>query len=146
MSVELVQETLKKRVAPKLPKKWRERALEGRSQSIDGMVRVLRGTFPEVNPEKGILIGLHADGATSAIVETAVKQRRSFVVVPCCVFRNLFEPSSKDAHADFCDHLQSTAKGIRRISLNFPGRNICLYKKHVEIDASILSAQKYNFP
>eukprot|EP00584_Thalassiosira_punctigera_P018575 CAMPEP_0172554898 /NCGR_PEP_ID=MMETSP1067-20121228/56917_1 /TAXON_ID=265564 ORGANISM="Thalassiosira punctigera, Strain Tpunct2005C2" /NCGR_SAMPLE_ID=MMETSP1067 /ASSEMBLY_ACC=CAM_ASM_000444 /LENGTH=295 /DNA_ID=CAMNT_0013343361 /DNA_START=259 /DNA_END=1146 /DNA_ORIENTATION=+ len=37
-----------------------------------------------------ILIGLHADGATEAVVDAALLYGKPFVVVPCCVFPNLF--------------------------------------------------------
>mmetsp|Transcript_26373 Transcript_26373/g.45007 ORF Transcript_26373/g.45007 Transcript_26373/m.45007 type:complete len:366 (+) Transcript_26373:357-1454(+) len=37
-----------------------------------------------------VLIGLHADGATEAIVDAALLYQKPFVVVPCCVFPNLF--------------------------------------------------------
>ena len=36
------------------------------------------------------IIGLHPDQATGAIVEFAVKHRKPFIVVPCCVFSRLF--------------------------------------------------------
>lgn len=37
-----------------------------------------------------LIIGLHADGATEAIVDAALLHQTPFVVVPCCVFPNLF--------------------------------------------------------
>merc|ERR1712070_719130 len=37
-----------------------------------------------------LIIGLHADGATEAIVDAALKYNKPFVVVPCCVFPNFF--------------------------------------------------------
>lgn len=38
-----------------------------------------------------LMIGMHADGATEAIVDIALYYRKPFVVVPCCVFPNLFQ-------------------------------------------------------
>merc|ERR1739841_204185 len=37
-----------------------------------------------------LIIGLHSDGATEAIVDAALLYKKPFVVVPCCVFPNLF--------------------------------------------------------
>jgi hypothetical protein len=37
-----------------------------------------------------LIIGLHADGATEAIVDAALQYNKPFVVVPCCVFPNFF--------------------------------------------------------
>jgi hypothetical protein len=37
-----------------------------------------------------LIIGLHADGATEAIVDAALRYNKPFVVVPCCVFPNFF--------------------------------------------------------
>lgn len=149
LSLDMVQETLRKRVAPKLPQKWRKKAMEERSERIDALVTAATGTFPrdfDGDATKGILVGMHADGATSAIVEVGLKYRRSFAVVPCCVFRNLFSPTSSGrAYEEYCDHL-GAMKNVKRTVLNFPGRNICLYKKHVEIGGSLLEAQRLNYP
>lgn len=37
-----------------------------------------------------LLVGMHADGATEAIVDAALQYNKPFCVVPCCVFPNLF--------------------------------------------------------
>lgn len=37
-----------------------------------------------------IIIGLHADEATEAIVDVALKKQLPFAVVPCCVFPSIF--------------------------------------------------------
>jgi len=36
------------------------------------------------------VVGLHPDEATEAIVDGALRHRRPFAVVPCCVFAKLF--------------------------------------------------------
>ena len=38
-----------------------------------------------------VIVGLHADASTEAIVDVALKYNKSFAVVPCCVFPNLFK-------------------------------------------------------
>ena len=40
--------------------------------------------------KSSLIIGLHADGATEAIVDAALCYQKPFVVVPCCVFPNFF--------------------------------------------------------
>ena len=40
--------------------------------------------------QASLIIGLHADGATEAIVDIALYYNKPFVVVPCCVFPNFF--------------------------------------------------------
>ena len=52
--------------------------------------------YPEAHVDEAVrgaslLVGLHADGATEAIVDAALLFRKPFVVVPCCVFPNLFK-------------------------------------------------------
>lgn len=37
-----------------------------------------------------VLVGLHADEPTEAIVDTALHLGKSFAVVPCCVFHHLW--------------------------------------------------------
>jgi len=37
-----------------------------------------------------LIVGLHADGATEAVVDVALRCNKPFVVVPCCVFPSLF--------------------------------------------------------
>ena len=82
------------------------------------------------------IIGLHPDQATGAIVEFAVKHRKPFIVVPCCVFSRLFPnrfvPSSgtqggdkkvvstKDELVEWCvgldpDHIKSITTSLSRL-------------------------------
>jgi len=47
-------------------------------------------TLHEAVRNASLIVGLHADGATEAIVDAALSYCKPFVVVPCCVFPNLF--------------------------------------------------------
>jgi hypothetical protein len=40
--------------------------------------------------DASLLIGMHADGATEDIIDVALRYQKPFVVVPCCVFANLY--------------------------------------------------------
>jgi hypothetical protein len=40
--------------------------------------------------DASLLIGMHADGATEDIIDVALHYHKPFVVVPCCVFANLY--------------------------------------------------------
>lgn len=94
-----------------------------------------------------LLIGMHADGATEAIVDVALYFRKPFVVVPCCVFPNLFRnryvPSSMNSdsvdksldhhqvpvrnHEQFCKYLALKDSHFVMETLPFEGRNIGIW-------------------
>ena len=105
--------TLSKRIVPKLPKKWQSK-LAGKSaeellaiSDDPGCGSVLPRqvvdrwdslTQVEASPvlmsavhSSSVLVGLHSDASTEAIVDVALKYNKSFAVVPCCVFPNLFK-------------------------------------------------------
>eukprot|EP00633_Aureoumbra_lagunensis_P008007 CAMPEP_0197318524 /NCGR_PEP_ID=MMETSP0891-20130614/51422_1 /TAXON_ID=44058 ORGANISM="Aureoumbra lagunensis, Strain CCMP1510" /NCGR_SAMPLE_ID=MMETSP0891 /ASSEMBLY_ACC=CAM_ASM_000534 /LENGTH=602 /DNA_ID=CAMNT_0042809031 /DNA_START=75 /DNA_END=1883 /DNA_ORIENTATION=+ len=133
-TMESMEDTLIRRVARHLPQKFRqdlERA--GYSERLRRLVRVQATEFQDVGNINSILIGMHADGATEAIVDYALAHNLSFAIVPCCVFaknKNLFEPDTKKllSYESFCDYLQNKAPDtIRRSVLDFDGRNIVLY-------------------
>lgn len=82
------------------------------------------------------IIALHPDEATDAIVDTAVKLRIPFVIVPCCVFFRLF-PGRKKAgttdpvstHADLLEYLMAKDESIQRTTLPFQGANVVLWSR-----------------
>ncbi|KAJ1459510.1 hypothetical protein M885DRAFT_511525 [Pelagophyceae sp. CCMP2097] len=146
--------TLLKKVAPRLPHKWRHSlgAAGGRSDRLEALATVLQATFPPLRNDEteggralrhavaasGVLVGMHADGATEAIVDAALAQQKSFAVVPCCVFasyfesRRLFDPAGVNAkavktHAELCAYLASKA-GAGTAALDFPGRNRVVFR------------------
>ena len=103
-------------VVPKLPKKWRaslKTRLDECPKFVDDELEkrfsqlVMPFSAPsnaddenkksfgcaslhEAVQNASLIIGLHADGATEAIVDAAILFNKPFVVVPCCVFPNLF--------------------------------------------------------
>lgn len=96
-----------------------------------------------------LMIGLHADGATEAIVDIALYYQKPFVVVPCCVFPNFFRhrmvPSlpavdNSDSvddenmtmvpvrtHEQFCQYLAMKDSHFVMETLPFEGRNVGIW-------------------
>ena len=81
------------------------------------------------------IAALHPDEATDAIVDTAVRRRIPFVIVPCCVFYRLFpnrkmpsDPSQPvSTYEDLLDYLQAKDPSIQRTLLPFEGANTLLW-------------------
>jgi len=79
------------------------------------------------------IVALHADEATDAIVDTAVRWRIPFLVVPCCVFSRLFShrklPSGEPVttHQQLLDYLMAKDKSIQKTTLPFEGSNTILW-------------------
>lgn len=81
-----------------------------------------------------VLLAMHPDSATGAVVATAVQYKKPFAVVPCCVFTHLFPerktPSgqSVSTYEELLEYLQAMDPiHIKRTKLPFEGRNIVLY-------------------
>mmetsp|Transcript_15044 Transcript_15044/g.30618 ORF Transcript_15044/g.30618 Transcript_15044/m.30618 type:complete len:377 (+) Transcript_15044:166-1296(+) len=84
-----------------------------------------------------LLVGLHPDQATEAIID--LSQRRGnvpFALLPCCVMPSLF-PTRRQRHEDpvrsyrtFCQYLIDKGEGCnyKAIHLPFDGRNKVIYK------------------
>ncbi|KAL9190231.1 hypothetical protein ACHAXT_007442 [Thalassiosira profunda] len=163
-------------VVPKLPNKW-QRSIEERLMKSPTFVqdeldkRFTQLVMPFVDPSQcaassgetsesldnavsntAMLVALHADGATEAIVDAALSYGKPFVVVPCCVFPNLFREryitvpidgtaceSSEErsiplekrvpvrTHDQFCKYLLSKDPRFVMEALPFEGRNIAIW-------------------
>lgn len=108
-----ISECFHKLIYRSLPKKWQqkisqnpnviENALERRFEQhvmyfpadADGQMCIEALESNKVLLETvigcSLMIGMHSDGATEAIVDIAMKFRKPFMVVPCCVFPNFFK-------------------------------------------------------
>lgn len=85
----------------------------------------------------GILLAMHPDSATGAVVEAAISLRRPFAVVPCCVFAYMFlerkTPGGKvvSTYDELLNYLENLCKenggSVFRHNLPFEGRNTVLY-------------------
>jgi hypothetical protein len=82
-----------------------------------------------------LIIGMHPDEATIDIVRTALKFKKSFAVVPCCVFPTLFPDrflSSGEQVVDYSQLIKYISEMIGEHEvhhLNIQGRNKVIYKK-----------------
>lgn len=146
-----------------LPKKWQERISAQDSKEIakklDERFKQLIMYFPmdgskdldilkELEKSRELLdavenctlmIGIHADGATEAIVDIALHYRKPFIVVPCCVFPNLFKERMVSSYIDgketlvpvrnhdqLCRYLANKDSHFTIETLPFEGRNIAI--------------------
>ena len=81
-----------------------------------------------------VVVGMHPDEATGAIVELATQLGKPFAVVPCCVFAADFPdrrlPNGKpvSSYEEFLDWLSSHAADTQRCRLPFVGKNHCLFR------------------
>jgi predicted nicotinamide N-methyase len=89
-----------------------------------------------------VVVGMHPDQATEAIVDFALSERKPFAIVPCCIFPKMFpQRKLKSGEAvvsydQFCQYLiEKDPSRVRRTTLDFPGRNICLYSLGEENDS-----------
>jgi len=85
--------------------------------------------------ECSVVLGLHPDGATDAIVDFALAKGKPFAILPCCVYNKHFTSRKTVGggpvrnHAELVDYLQAKHESIQRVELDCDGRNICLFWK-----------------
>lgn len=148
-----------KTVLPKLPAVWRcrfqrrqiedSRILERTFQERFRQYRMYFsddtvGSHPEVEAliqSAAVLVGMHADGATEAIVDTAIRYSKPFCVVPCCVFPKLFstrtirvmDDEGKErvipvrSYEQFCQYLMDKHPRFQQSILPIDGRNVAIW-------------------
>ena len=86
-----------------------------------------------VMSECSVVIGLHPDSSTEAIVDYALARDKPFAVVPCSVFCKLFpgrrapDGQAVRRYAQFLDYLEAKSPSIQRKELDFVGRNVVLW-------------------
>jgi len=153
-----------KQVVPKLPNKWQNRLylrLQDNPNFVQDkvqerfrqMVTYFTEQTVQSNPQLKqaiqdctLLIGMHSDSATECIVDQALLHNKPFVVVPCCVFPNLFcqryllqkEDDERNNNTNptkfpvrsweqFCDYLVQKDERLKIHTLPFEGRNVAIY-------------------
>jgi hypothetical protein len=155
-----IYDCFQKHVFNSLPKKWQERMSSQDPDRIKSIIKHRFHQFEQYFPSDGndviaelnrderlldavqrstLIIGMHADGATEAIVDIALHYRKPFIVVPCCVFPNFFRhrciPSDDDPekmvpvrnHEQFCKYLSLKDSHFIVETLPFEGRNIGIW-------------------
>jgi len=81
-----------------------------------------------------LLVGMHPDQATEAIIDAALELDVPFAVVPCCTFPEMFthrktadgEPVA--TYSQLIDYLMRKDPSIQKTFLPFKGRNQVLYR------------------
>jgi len=143
-------------VYPKIPNKWQKRLDDQRKENPNVVQDKLANRFQQLvttfdeytitsNPElqnaiqnARLILGLHADGATEAIVDAALQYNKPFCVVPCCVFPNLFRSRKVEneatgemvpvrSHEQFCKYLADKDERFQTEILPFEGRNVAIW-------------------
>jgi hypothetical protein len=99
-------------------------------------------TTDEIVATSSILVGMHPDQVTEAIIDIALAYRKPFAVVPCCVFAELFPDrqvsdttatqsegrfKSVQTYEEFIKYLCSKDSGIHKFDLPFWGRSTVLF-------------------
>lgn len=93
-----------------------------------------RAAYAQLLLQSSLVVGLHPDEATEAIVDLALASGCRFAVVPCCVFANKFPDRRLPRTGEpirtvnqFCEYLRAKDERIRETLLDFEGRNKVLY-------------------
>ncbi|RQM12905.1 hypothetical protein DD237_005179 [Peronospora effusa] len=87
----------------------------------------------ELFTDCSILVGMHPDEATEAIIDAAMTLRKPFAVVPCCVMSRAFpnrqcrDGTLVDTYETFVRYLLEKHPSIQSAFLPFAGRNQVLY-------------------
>ena len=80
-----------------------------------------------------VLVGMHPDEPTEAIVDTAIALGKPFAVVPCCVFPRLFPHrqlrtgQGVNTYSGFLQYISEKHHAIQIACLPFEGRNKVLF-------------------
>ena len=92
-----------------------------------------RNYFTDDTNSNCLVIGMHPDQATEAIVDLCLQFKKPFAIVPCCVFaylapeRRLKNGKEPTSYEDFCQFLIEKNINIEQDELSFKGRNVVLY-------------------
>lgn len=146
-----VEQTYKSKVLSKLPHKWQKSMADHLaedpnflSNQIKSLVSHIYMRFTDDTVANNIflqdalagaslVLGLHADNATEAIIDAALQYKLPFVVVPCCVFGNFFLDRTLEdgthvmSYEEFITYLLQKDSRFRKETLPFPGRNIAIF-------------------
>eukprot|EP00056_Hartaetosiga_gracilis_P000025 m.35405 g.35405 ORF g.35405 m.35405 type:complete len:145 (-) comp10014_c0_seq1:151-585(-) len=108
----------------------------GENITSDTFVRVIND-FNEARTiinNCSIVVGMHPDQAAGHIVDFALAQNKPFALVPCCVYskefpkRRLKDGTPVKTYSHLITYLMEKHSGIKKCTLPFEGKNICVYK------------------
>ena len=87
----------------------------------------------ELFTDCSLLVGMHPDEATEAIVDIALALGKPFAIVPCCVMSRVFpdricrDGTPVDTYETFVRYLLEKHPSVQSAFLPFAGRNQVLY-------------------
>ncbi|CAE7606835.1 KEAP1 [Symbiodinium natans] len=118
---------------------WFGGRLQGADDSFSGSGDAVPACDEALVAGCSALVALHPDEATEAVVDAALRLRRPFVVVPCCVFARLFPTRTLDGRAvatlpEFREFLRRKHPSIREEILPFAGANVALYAPLCDVE------------
>ena len=79
------------------------------------------------------IVGMHPDQAAEGIVDFALRMKKPFALIPCCVYSKQFPrkktPSGAQVsnYQDLVDHLRAKHPDIRTMKMPFEGKNTIVY-------------------
>ncbi|POM58783.1 Zinc finger-containing protein [Phytophthora palmivora] len=119
------------------------RKLVAKAESIEGrkmspqLLRCLDQETMKLHTELfsdcSVLVGMHPDEATEAIVDAALALGKPFAIVPCCVMSRVFpdrqcqDGTLVDTYEKFVKYLLEKHPSVQNAFLPFAGRNQVLY-------------------
>ena len=102
-----------------------------------GQFTFLKQELGDVDPSTletcQMVIGMHPDQPTEALVDFALQSGKPFAVVPCCVYPSLFSHRRRQngegvkVYSSFIKYLLEKDPRIQEARLPFEGRNRVLY-------------------
>jgi hypothetical protein len=101
----------------------------------------------ELFSDCSVLVGMHPDEATEAIVDAALTLGKPFAIVPCCVMSRVFpdrqcrDGTAVDTYETFVKYLLEKHPSVRSAFLPFAGRNQVLYLFDYEAGRDVNSTE-----
>lgn len=117
--------------------------IQGSRRGRSATARLLRGV--------SLVLGLHPDEATDAIVDAAIAARIPFAVVPCCCFsrkfphRRLSNGARVHTTTQLCEYLLEKHPAVRALILPMRGQNRCIYVldyEEIGVDTDTLAVKR----
>ncbi|CAK4206323.1 unnamed protein product [Aphanomyces euteiches] len=114
--------------------KYQDDEGRGLAPQIEAILDDALARSPQVFGECSLVVGMHPDEATEAIVDAALALNKPFAVVPCCVMSRLFpnrtlaDGTPVATYDVFVRYLQAKDPAIQSTFLPFAGKNQVLFK------------------
>ncbi|KAI9225637.1 MAG: hypothetical protein DHS80DRAFT_25979 [Piptocephalis tieghemiana] len=115
---------------------WKGWFVDPPSQELEELLQASSSSSSSSSspPRTTLLVGLHPDQATEAIVDIGLRLGLPWAIVPCCVFPSLFPGRRSPVDGEevttteqFIEYLMAKDAGIQHAYLPFEGRNRVLY-------------------